>query len=55
MGTKNIIWFDDLARGDVALVGGKNSSLGEMVQQLGSAGIKVPSGLRPPLMRFAIS
>jgi pyruvate,water dikinase len=44
MGTKNIIWFDDLARGDVALVGGKNSSLGEMVQQLASAGIKVPPG-----------
>jgi pyruvate,water dikinase len=44
MGTKNIIWFDDLARGDVALVGGKNSSLGEMVQQLANAGIRVPPG-----------
>ena len=41
---KNVIWFEDLSRGDVALVGGKNSSLGEMVQQLGSKGIDVPPG-----------
>jgi len=38
------MWFEDLSRGDVALVGGKNSSLGEMVQQLGKKGIKVPPG-----------
>jgi pyruvate,water dikinase len=42
--TRSVIWFDDLARGDVALVGGKNSSLGEMVQQLGERGIRVPPG-----------
>ncbi|MBM9593103.1 phosphoenolpyruvate synthase [Roseitranquillus sediminis] len=41
---ENVIWFENLARGDVALVGGKNSSLGEMVQQLGARGIKVPPG-----------
>ena len=40
----NVIWFDNLSRSDVALVGGENSSLGEMVQQLGTEGIKVPSG-----------
>ena len=40
----NIMWFENLSRGDVALVGGKNSSLGEMVRQLGKKGIKVPSG-----------
>ena len=40
----NVMWFENLSRGDVALVGGKNSSLGEMVQQLGKRGIKVPSG-----------
>ncbi len=39
-----VIWFEDLSRGDVALVGGKNSSLGEMVRQLGAKGIKVPPG-----------
>ena len=29
---------------DVSLVGGKNASLGEMLQELGSKGIRVPSG-----------
>ncbi|SFP76366.1 phosphoenolpyruvate synthase [Tranquillimonas alkanivorans] len=42
--TLSVIWFENLARGDVALVGGKNSSLGEMVQQLGAKGIRVPDG-----------
>lgn len=41
---KDIIFFENLRREDVALVGGKNSSLGEMVQQLGAAGIQVPPG-----------
>ncbi|MBF9049445.1 phosphoenolpyruvate synthase [Roseobacter sp. HKCCD9010] len=41
---KTVIWFETLSRGDVALVGGKNSSLGEMVQQLGAKGIQVPPG-----------
>ena len=40
----SVIWFDDLRREDVALVGGKNSSLGEMVQELGQKGIAVPPG-----------
>jgi len=39
-----IRWFDDLGTGDVASVGGKNASLGEMVQNLGRHGIKVPPG-----------
>ncbi|MDJ1017701.1 MAG: phosphoenolpyruvate synthase [Paracoccaceae bacterium] len=39
-----VIFFEELRRGDVALVGGKNSSLGEMVQELGSMGITVPPG-----------
>ncbi len=42
--TRNVIWFEKLARGDVALVGGKNSSLGEMVAQLSGLGIRVPPG-----------
>lgn len=41
---RNVVWFEDLGRGDVALVGGKNSSLGEMVRELGSRGIRVPVG-----------
>ena len=41
---RNVIWFENLARGDVALVGGKNSSLGEMVRRLGEKGVSVPGG-----------
>jgi len=40
----NVIWFEHLRRVDVAKVGGKNSSLGEMVQELGGKGIAVPGG-----------
>lgn len=42
--SKNVIWFETLKRGDVAQVGGKNSSLGEMVSTLGPKGIHVPAG-----------
>jgi pyruvate,water dikinase len=42
--TTQVISFEHLRRGDVALVGGKNSSLGEMVQELGSLGVTVPPG-----------
>jgi pyruvate, water dikinase len=33
-----------LGRGDLALVGGKNASLGEMIGKLAGAGIRVPGG-----------
>ncbi|MEO0493488.1 MAG: phosphoenolpyruvate synthase [Actinomycetota bacterium] len=39
-----LIPLDELRREDVAQVGGKNSSLGEMLQTLGDAGIRVPGG-----------
>jgi pyruvate, water dikinase len=42
--SETVIWFEDLARGDVARVGGKNASLGEMVRSLGEQGIRVPPG-----------
>ncbi len=42
--TGNISWFKDLGLGDVESVGGKNSSLGEMVQHLSKAGVRVPDG-----------
>ncbi|WP_411828473.1 phosphoenolpyruvate synthase [Neorhizobium petrolearium] len=38
------IWFEELRRSDVAKVGGKNSSLGEMIQTLSAKGISVPAG-----------
>ncbi|MCP3969539.1 MAG: phosphoenolpyruvate synthase [Rhodobacteraceae bacterium] len=41
---KDVIFLEKLQRSDVALVGGKNSSLGEMVQRLGAMGIDVPPG-----------
>ncbi|HEX6075148.1 MAG TPA: phosphoenolpyruvate synthase [Micromonosporaceae bacterium] len=37
-------WFSELDRGDLATVGGKNASLGEMVRQLQAAGVAVPDG-----------
>jgi pyruvate,water dikinase len=42
--TAHVVWFDDLKRSDVAKVGGKNSSLGEMIQELGRQGVDVPPG-----------
>jgi len=39
-----IRWFEILSNDDVALVGGKNASLGELYQQLVPAGVKVPNG-----------
>ncbi|MCB0896058.1 MAG: phosphoenolpyruvate synthase [Nocardioides sp.] len=36
--------FARLGRDDVALVGGKNASLGEMYQHLSEAGVRVPGG-----------
>jgi pyruvate,water dikinase len=42
--TESLIWLEDLRREDVAKVGGKNSSLGEMISTLGAKGIKVPGG-----------
>lgn len=41
---ENIIWFENLRMEDVAKVGGKNASLGEMISQLDSKGIRVPGG-----------
>ncbi|MEO0406474.1 MAG: phosphoenolpyruvate synthase [Cyanobacteria bacterium P01_A01_bin.135] len=37
-------WFDAISIGDIPEVGGKNASLGEMIQQLTPKGIRVPSG-----------
>jgi pyruvate,water dikinase len=39
-----IVWFEKIARSDVARVGGKNASLGEMIGSLSSRGVRVPPG-----------
>lgn len=40
----NVLWFSELGLSDLDQVGGKNASLGEMVRNLASAGVKVPDG-----------
>ena len=42
--TAAIAWFADLSLADIDQVGGKNASLGEMVRNLTSAGVRVPDG-----------
>ena len=42
--TSTIAWFSDLSLTDLDQVGGKNASLGEMVRNLTSAGVRVPDG-----------
>ena len=49
---RNLIWFDEVARGDVALVGGKNASLGEMTAALAAKGIRVPPGFATTAAAF---
>src|SRR5918997_212925 len=39
-----IRWFSSLGRDDVATVGGKNASLGELYQHLKPLGVDVPDG-----------
>jgi pyruvate,water dikinase len=39
-GEKTVLWFEELTKDDIPIVGGKNANLGEMIQ----AGIPVPPG-----------
>lgn len=39
-----VVWLEEVGRDDVARVGGKNASLGEMIRALGHAGVRVPPG-----------
>ncbi|MEU9126908.1 phosphoenolpyruvate synthase [Kitasatospora sp. NPDC048540] len=41
---RRVIRFADLRREDVGVVGGKNSSLGELIGHLAPAGVRVPDG-----------
>ena len=42
--TDYVRWFSDIRLGDVALVGGKNASLGELYSTLSKQGVRVPNG-----------
>src|SRR3954469_12120574 len=44
MTSPNVRWFNDLGLTDLDQVGGKNASLGEMIANLVSAGVRVPDG-----------
>ncbi|NVE96020.1 phosphoenolpyruvate synthase [Altererythrobacter lutimaris] len=48
----NIRWFETLSREDVAIVGGKNASLGEMISTLASKSIRVPPGFATTARAF---
>ncbi|MEG4218648.1 phosphoenolpyruvate synthase [Microcoleus sp. Pol14C6] len=39
-----VLLFDEVGIADIPLVGGKNASLGEMIQQLTAQGVRVPNG-----------
>jgi len=39
-----VLWLNEVGIGDISLVGGKNASLGEMIQQLAPRGVNVPNG-----------
>ena len=41
---KLVVGLEEVGNGDVAVVGGKNASLGEMINGLSAAGVKVPGG-----------
>ncbi|MBK1647515.1 phosphoenolpyruvate synthase [Rhabdochromatium marinum] len=42
--TETVRWLSDLGMDDVPIVGGKNASLGEMIQHLTKVGVQVPGG-----------
>ncbi len=42
--TETVRWLSELGMDDVAIVGGKNASLGEMIQHLTAVGVRVPGG-----------
>ncbi|MBM3553695.1 MAG: phosphoenolpyruvate synthase [Alphaproteobacteria bacterium] len=52
MPAQEVVWFETLGRGDVALVGGKNASLGEMVRHLAQRGVAVPAGFASTAQAF---
>jgi pyruvate,water dikinase len=47
-----VIPFVELRMADVELVGGKNASLGEMISQLHSKGVRVPTGFATTALAF---
>ncbi len=49
---RRVIRLDQLGMGDLAQVGGKNASLGEMIGQLAAKGVRVPGGFATTAFAF---
>src|SRR5258708_4485699 len=49
---QRVIWFGHLRMTDTDKGGGKNASLGEMISQLGSHGVRVPGGFATTAFAF---
>lgn len=47
-----VLWFEEVGISDIPLVGGKNASLGEMIQQLAPKGVSVPTGFATTAYAF---
>jgi pyruvate,water dikinase len=47
-----VLWFEEVGISDIPLVGGKNASLGEMIQQLMPQGVNVPTGFATTAYAF---
>jgi pyruvate,water dikinase len=41
---ERVLWLDEVGLKDIAKVGGKNASLGEMIGYLNKMGVRVPEG-----------
>ena len=54
-GQTNVRWFAELGLGDLDQVGGKNSSLGEMISSLSGLGVRVPDGFATTSAKSASS
>ncbi|MFA6986027.1 MAG: PEP/pyruvate-binding domain-containing protein, partial [Arenimonas sp.] len=49
----HVLWLHQLRLSDLAQVGGKNSSLGEMIGHLGQLGVSVPGGFATTASAFS--
>lgn len=47
-----VLPFEQLRMTDVESVGGKNASLGEMISQLATTGVRVPTGFATTALAF---
>lgn len=52
--SKFVVWYEQIRMSDVATVGGKNASLGELISQLATAGVRVPRGFATTAEAFQL-